>query len=292
MSATERRQTRVVAAADHALERFDATARAFRQALVEAPAAALGQRRPGDDYTLGGLAHHVNAVLAHYHATVGAMLEADLRETSAPDSSRLFAAANAQAGRSPSGADRDAALAETAELHAALRGLLAGVDDRDWCRAVPVRFGPGDPYPTRLLDVVGWLADHYAEHTAQIASLLAEWRTLTAAAAVERALAARDVEAFTACLTEDSVFENTMPAPDGERLVGAAAIGAFFQRFFASTPSARFTTEEAFAAGDRAVIRWTFAWDEGPDNRGHVRGVDLVRVSDGRVAETLSYVKG
>jgi ketosteroid isomerase-like protein len=140
--------------------------------------------------------------------------------------------------------------------------------------------------------VLGWLTDHYAEHSAQVADLLAEWRTLAAVAALGRAFETRDAGAVMACMTEDCVFENTMPAPDGERLTGAAAVGDFWKRFFASTPSARFQTEEAFAAGDRAVVRWIFDWDEGPENRGHVRGVDVLRVRSGLVAEKLAYVKG
>lgn len=115
--------------------------------------------------------------------------------------------------------------------------------------------------------------------------------TLAAIEAFNRAFAARDADAVGACSTDDFVFENTSPAPDGEQFTGPHAT-AFWRRFFASTPSARFDVEEAFAAGDRAVVRWTFHWDEGPDNRGHVRGVDVFRVHDGRVAEKLSYVKG
>ncbi|TMC05019.1 MAG: DUF4440 domain-containing protein [Chloroflexi bacterium] len=291
MSATEHGDLQPPTAADLAVERFDAAEDAYRRALEKAPEEALGQRRPGDDYTLAGLAYHVNAVLAHYHATARAMLEAGLRETSAPDSSNLFEAANAKAGGTPTGAERDAALAETVERHAAIRDLLAGVDARDWGRTVPVRFGPGDPHPTRLLDVLGWLTDHYAEHTAQVASLLADWRTLAVHEAIDRALAARDLDAYLACLADDIVFENTTPAPDGERMAGPA-VSAFFEQLFVSTPSARFTTEEAFAAGDRAVVRWRFDWDEGPENRGHVRGVDVLRVREGRVTEMRSYVKG
>jgi hypothetical protein len=40
-------------------------------------------------------------------------------------------------------------------------------------------------------------------------------------------------------------------------------------------------------AGDRAVVRWRF--DSGS---GHIRGIDLFRVREGKVAEKLSYVKG
>jgi ketosteroid isomerase-like protein len=61
------------------------------------------------------------------------------------------------------------------------------------------------------------------------------------------------------------------------------------RRFFQSTPGARFESEEMFAAGDRCVVRWVFRWD---DTGGHVRGVDVMRVRDGKVAEKLAYVKG
>jgi len=46
-----------------------------------------------------------------------------------------------------------------------------------------------------------------------------------------------------------------------------------------------------FAVGDPCVVRWKYHWvrDGAP---GHVRGIDVFRVRDGRVAEKLSYVKG
>jgi hypothetical protein len=56
----------------------------------------------------------------------------------------------------------------------------------------------------------------------------------------------------------------------------------------ASTPQARFSVEEQFSAGNgRAVVRWRYHWAG-----GHVRGVDIVRVRDGLLAESLAYVKG
>ena len=51
-----------------------------------------------------------------------------------------------------------------------------------------------------------------------------------------------------------------------------------------------FTEEESFVSGDRAVVRWRYAWD-GSDP-GHVRGVDVLRFRDGLVSEKFSYVKG
>jgi ketosteroid isomerase-like protein len=87
----------------------------------------------------------------------------------------------------------------------------------------------------------------------------------------------------------DCVFENTFPAPDGERFEGTVAVRAFWERFFATNPRAVFAAEEVFAAGDRGVVRWVYRWD---DRDGHVRGADVMRVRDGRVSEKLSYVKG
>ena len=100
-----------------------------------------------------------------------------------------------------------------------------------------------------------------------------------------------DADAVMSLMTEDCVFENTFPAPDGERHVGARNVGEFWRRFFGSTPSARFEAEETLVFGDRAVVRWVFHW-ENEGGAGHVRGIDLFRVRDGKVAEKLSYVKG
>ena len=101
-----------------------------------------------------------------------------------------------------------------------------------------------------------------------------------------------NVEEVMAAMTEDCVFENTDPPPDGERFEGHASVRAFWERFFISSPHAVFQVEETFACGDRCVVRWRFRWIEADGKDGHVRGVDLFRVRDGKVAEKLSYVKG
>jgi len=100
------------------------------------------------------------------------------------------------------------------------------------------------------------------------------------------AWAAHDLEAALALVTDDCVFDATGPAPDGSRHQGPDSIRTAWQAIFADTAS-RFEAEETFAAGDRVVQLWRYSWDG-----GHVRGVDVFRVRDGKVAEKLSYVKG
>ena len=113
-------------------------------------------------------------------------------------------------------------------------------------------------------------------------------------AAVDRfneAFNRHDVSAVMDMMTEDCVFDSTRPPPDGERFEGQVAVRRFWEEFFRRSPEARFETEEMFAAGDRCVVRWVYHWvrDGTP---GHIRGVDVFRVRDGKVAEKLSYVKG
>ena len=110
--------------------------------------------------------------------------------------------------------------------------------------------------------------------------------------AFSAAFGSGDVDAIMALMTEDCVFEATGPAPDGVRHEGAAAVRAVWTELFGSTRGARFTEEEAFAVGDRGVLRWRFDWTVDDGSPGHVRGVDVLRFRDGLVAEKLSYVKG
>ncbi len=101
-----------------------------------------------------------------------------------------------------------------------------------------------------------------------------------------------DLDEVMAAMTEDCVFEGTCPPPDGPRYHGQAAVRGLFEQFFRASPLAAFETEEVFACGDRGVVRWRYRWVEADGMPGHVRGVDVFRVRDGKVAEKLSYVKG
>jgi len=98
-----------------------------------------------------------------------------------------------------------------------------------------------------------------------------------------------DPTAFADLVAEHCVIENTNPAPEGSRHVGKAACLAVWEGLAAATDT-RFDEEEVFVAGERAVIRWRYRW--GADLRESVRGVNLMRVSAGRIVEAMGYVKG
>ena len=94
-------------------------------------------------------------------------------------------------------------------------------------------------------------------------------------------------------MTEDCVFENTDPAPDGTRYSGKEAVTQFWQDFFRQSPKARIEIEEIFGMGNnRCVMRWRYQWVDAAGKEGHVRGVDIFQVRDGLISEKLSYVKG
>jgi ketosteroid isomerase-like protein len=116
-------------------------------------------------------------------------------------------------------------------------------------------------------------------------------RTLATVNRFNEAFNRHDVAAIMALMTDDCVFDSTRPVPDGERLQGQAAVRAFWEGMFRRSPHARFETEEIVGLGERCVVRWVYHWiREGQP--GHVRGIDLFHVRDGKVAEKLSYVKG
>lgn len=116
--------------------------------------------------------------------------------------------------------------------------------------------------------------------------------TLATINAFNDALNRHDVDAAMRLMTDDCVFENTFPAPDGERYEGQDAVRAFWDGLIAGSPHAHFDLEELFAVGDRATQRWVYTWRDESGSTGHIRGVDVFRIRDGKVAEKLAYVKG
>jgi ketosteroid isomerase-like protein len=100
-----------------------------------------------------------------------------------------------------------------------------------------------------------------------------------------------DADALAALLTEDTVFEDTSPAPDGRRIEGKAAVVEFWRGWFARNADARFDAEELILSGNRAVVPWVYRKMR-QGQPWHLRGVDLFTVRDGKIAAKLAYVKG
>ena len=67
-----------------------------------------------------------------------------------------------------------------------------------------------------------------------------------------------DADALAPFLTEDTLFEDTSPAPDGRRIEGKAAVVEFWRGWFVRNPDARFEAEEVIVSGNRATVLWVY----------------------------------
>jgi ketosteroid isomerase-like protein len=101
-----------------------------------------------------------------------------------------------------------------------------------------------------------------------------------------RAFLDHDPKLLAELIGEGCVMESIQPAPDGSRYEGRAACLAFWEALAADRKS-QFELEDTVVTGDRAVIRWRFHFGDS----GSIRGVNLMRVVDGRIVEALGYAK-
>lgn len=100
-----------------------------------------------------------------------------------------------------------------------------------------------------------------------------------------------DADSLATFLTEDTIFEDTSPAPDGRRIEGKVAVVEFWRAWFARNTDARFEAEEVIVSGNRATVLWVYRKMRN-GQPWHLRGVDVFTVRDGKVAAKLAYVKG
>lgn len=118
----------------------------------------------------------------------------------------------------------------------------------------------------------------------------------TAGSQATRAVLDRYNEAFrlhdpgllTGLIADDCVIEDSGPAPDGLRREGGAACLARWSEL-AADRALTFTPEPAEIHGDLAIQPWHLRWGTGDDDR--VRGINLLRIRDGRIVEARGYVK-
>ncbi len=101
-----------------------------------------------------------------------------------------------------------------------------------------------------------------------------------------------DTDGMMQFLSDDCVFEDATPAPDGTVYTGKKTIARFWQDFFCTSPHAHIKIEEIFSAGYRCIMRWqTSRVNEAGDEK-HLRGVDIFQVSNSLICQIQSYVKG
>src|SRR3989304_1415897 len=101
-----------------------------------------------------------------------------------------------------------------------------------------------------------------------------------------------DVAGMMRLMSDDCVFENTSPAPNGTVYSGKEAVTQFWQDFFRESPQARIKIEGVLGLGTRCVARWRYDWVDGAGQKGYVRGADIFQVKNGLICEKASYVKG
>jgi predicted SnoaL-like aldol condensation-catalyzing enzyme len=115
---------------------------------------------------------------------------------------------------------------------------------------------------------------------------------IRAVLAFNEAFNRHDVAGMMQLMSDDCVFENTHPAPDGTVYSGKDVVTQFWQDFFRESPQAHLEIEEIFGLGFRCIVRWRYDWVDVAGKKGHVRGVDIFRLKNGLISEKLSYVKG
>ena len=115
--------------------------------------------------------------------------------------------------------------------------------------------------------------------------------TIATVRRIMEAINRHDVDAVMAAMTDDCVMESAFPLPDGTRYEGQAVVRARWEEIFSASPELRYETEEMFAVGDRCVFRWIGHRTDKDGKPEHSRGVDIVRVRNGKVAEELVYTK-
>lgn len=164
-----------------ALAAFDQARDDFLTAFAQAPDEALPFVPPGEEYALGVLPIHLQDPIHDYMSLFEAMLAGDFAPLDrSVDASGAAAAARHHAelaATHPTGAERAGMLRELARAHQQVHARIASLTDATFTRQAPVIYSAGAaPVPTSARDIMGWLTDHYREHTEQVGTILALWR--------------------------------------------------------------------------------------------------------------------
>lgn len=98
----------------------------------------------------------------------------------------------------------------------------------------------------------------------------------------------RDKDALAALVHENCLMVSAQPAPGGAAYEGKDACVAFWATLL-EDESTTFEVQHMFSEGEWAAVRWCYRF--GPTDAESVLGVNVTRVSGGRVLEQLGYTK-
>jgi hypothetical protein len=157
------------------LAEFDQARQDFEGSLQRAPDAALRYKPAGEDYALGGLVVHVTDVLRRYGVLVDALRVAGAAPMRAPESPT--SAEDAALIREGFGGEaRATVLRDMQAAHAAFVDAIRSTPTAALEQKIDVTYGQAtQPHPTAPTDVIGWVLDHYREHTQQVGDLVTAW---------------------------------------------------------------------------------------------------------------------
>jgi hypothetical protein len=163
-----------------ALDAFDAARDAFLPAFAQAPDEALAYVPAGDEYAVGTLLPHIRDTITHYLGVLGLIREAGFGPVDlSADPSRARREEQQHldlVALRPTGADRARLLGELAAAHQSVHVAVSALDGAEYGRQAPVVFSAGtDAFPTSCRDIMGWITEHYDEHTAQVTTMIAGW---------------------------------------------------------------------------------------------------------------------
>ena len=164
-----------------ALDGFARARDELEAAFSDVPDAALTYCPEGDDYALGGLVLHVTQVLEHYTHVLASIRSGEFGEVRVPADAEEVE--RRRATRLKAGLSGDQRPAVIVALRSAHDQLVAGVralSSGQYARKAPVYFGDAsEPDEIGAPDILGWMTDHYRDHTRQVADLAAAWKSAT-----------------------------------------------------------------------------------------------------------------
>lgn len=165
----------------NALDAFDVARDTFLAAFAVAPDEALAYIPVGDEYAVGTLLPHIRDTIDRYLGVLGLIRDAgfslvDLAADSATAQREAQQHLDLVALR-PTGADRAQLLTDLSAAHQRVLLVVSALDGAEFGRQAPVIYSAGTaPFPTSCRDIMRWITEHYDEHTAQVATMIAGWK--------------------------------------------------------------------------------------------------------------------